>query len=213
MRINPFLVPISLITALLGTVFVGQVAGVWATSGRTEIDPQTMTAADIKGWMTLQQVVDGLQISQSELYAVGNIPADVSPETALKDLEDIVSVTTLRDALTNRDIESAPAPTESSNITASQAEPAITLTAPRSEIHVTPTPLPAGEIFPADQIKGKMSLREVSDQCVVTIDQLIAGLHLPTNTDPDTLIKDLISQGKIDEVTAVQEVVVTLQAK
>jgi hypothetical protein len=214
MRINPFLVPIILITALLGTVFVAQAAGVWTTSGRTEIDPATMTAADIKGWMTLQQVMDGLQISQSELYAVGNIPVDISPETALKDLEDIVSVTTLRDALAADQSDTpVPAPTESSNDTASQAAPVATPTTVKSETHATPTPLPAGEILPADQIKGKLSLREVSDQCAVPIDQVLAGLNLPADTNPDTLIKDLISQGKLAEVTAVQQVVATLQAK
>lgn len=213
MRINPYLVPIILITALLGTVFVAQAAGIWTTSGRTEIDPATMTAADIKGWMTLQQVIDGLQISQSELYAAGNIPADVSPATALKDLEDIVSVTTLRDALAadQRD-PPAPAPTESSS-DASQAAPTATPTLAKSETHATPTPLPAGEILPADQIKGKMSLREVSDQCAVPIDQILVGLDLPADTHPDTLIKDLITQGKLAEVTVVQQVAATLQAK
>jgi hypothetical protein len=199
MRVNPFLMPIVLIAALLGTVFVAQAAGQWSTSGRIAIDPATMTAADLKGWMTLQNVMEGLQISQSELYALGNIPADIAPTTALKDLEDVVSVTTLRDALTAR-LGTAPAPA-----------PTAAPTAAKIEAHATPTPLPDGELLPADQIKGKMSLREVSAQCAVPIDKLIAGLNLPADTNPDTLIKDLVSQGKVDEVTAVQQVVTTLQ--
>jgi hypothetical protein len=216
MRINPILVPVILITALLGTVLVSQAAGMWTTSGRTEIDPTTMTAADIKGWMTLQQVMDGLQISQSGLYVVGNIPADISPDTTLKDLEDIVSVTTLRDMLTvplGAGPESASTETESSIEAVTQTEPTATSTSAKSETHATLTPLPTGEILPADQFKGKMSLREVSVQCAVPIDQMILGLNIPADTNPDTLIKDLISQGKINEVTAVQQAIATLQAR
>ena len=49
-----------------------------------------------------------------------------------------------------------------------------------------PTPLPEGQILPADQIKGRMTLREVSDQCAVDLDALLAALNLPQDTDPDT---------------------------
>lgn len=102
MRVNPFLVPIIVIAALLGSSLIAQAGGFWSTSGRTAIDPATMTAADIKGWMTLQQVMDGLKISKEQLYTAGNIPLDVPAATALKDLESLVpdfSVSGLRGAL------------------------------------------------------------------------------------------------------------------
>ncbi len=102
MRVSRFLMPLIVIVALLGTALIAQAAGLWSTSGRASTDLQSMTAADIKGWMTLQQVMDGLQISKEELYAAGNIPLDVPTSTALKDLEPIVqdfSVTALRDAV------------------------------------------------------------------------------------------------------------------
>ncbi len=102
MRVNRFLMPVIVIAALLGTTLIAQAAGFWSTSGRDSTDLVNMSAADIKGWMTLQQVMDGLQLSQDELYAAGNIPLDVPASTALKDLEPLVpdfSVAALREAL------------------------------------------------------------------------------------------------------------------
>lgn len=103
MRVNPFLIPIILIVALLSTVFVAQRVGVWSVTGRTEVTEQQLAPADIKGWMTLQQVIDGTGLSQAELYQIAGIPADVPASTALKDVEGIVAgfeISTLRDALT-----------------------------------------------------------------------------------------------------------------
>ena len=88
-----------------------------------------------------------------------------------------------------------------------------TPSADKTATHPTPTPLPAGQILAADQIKGKMTLKEVSDQCAVPLVQLMADLKFASNTDPNTAIKDLISQGKLTEVTDVQKAVAALQAK
>ncbi len=74
-----------------------------------------------------------------------------------------------------------------------------------------PTPLPPGQVLPADQIKGRMTLREVSEQCAVPLDQLLAALNLPSDTDPNVAIKDLISQGTLSDVTVVKDAVAKLQ--
>jgi len=225
MRVNRFLMPIIAIVTLLGTTLIAQAAGFWSTSGRDSTDLQNMTAADIKGWMTLQQVIDGMQISKEELYAVGGIPLDVPTETALKDLEGIVpdfEISTLRDKLAApaNPIEPVPQPTATSVPTpiATPIAPA-THTQPITGTHsgdgtgTSPTPLPPGEVLPADQIKGRLTLREVSDQCAVPLDQLLTALNLPSNADPNMAIKDLIAQGALSEVTAVKDAVAKLQAK
>ncbi len=210
MRINPFLMPILLILALLGTVFTAQALGTWSVSGRDAIDVSKMTAADLKGWMTLEQVIDSLKISQGELYALGNIPADTPTSTALKELEQIVEVSTLRDILSARlslsSHETNAAPTQAIETTA----PVPTASPEKTALHATPTPLPSGQVLSADQIKGKMTLREVSQQCAVPLDKLIAGLKL-NDANADTAIKDLVAQGKIAEVTAVQNAVGEMQ--
>ncbi|MGE5139181.1 MAG: hypothetical protein ACM3JD_06965 [Rudaea sp.] len=230
MPVNRFLGPVLALVVLLGTVLGAQLTGLWSTSGKTTVTAGELKAADIKGWMTLQQVIDGLPISQAELYAIGKIPADVPSETALKDLEPLAtdfSVTALRDALTAREavaLSSAPLVSPVSAVSSAPPETAAavveirpTATAAPVEVKpllhgdVTPTPFASGEVLAADQIKGKMTLREVSVQCGVPLDGLLTALGLPGETNPETLLKDLVQQGKIAEVTAVQNAVAGLQ--
>ena len=55
--------------------------------------------AEVKGWMTIQAVLDAYHVEQSALYAEFSIPASVPPSTALKELEELApgfSVTALR---------------------------------------------------------------------------------------------------------------------
>ncbi len=229
LKLNPFVMPILAIAVLFGTIFTAQAMGVWSTSGREAINPETMTAADLKGWMTLQDVMDGLDISQSDLYAAGKIPLDVPTSTALNKLESLVpgfSVTGLRDALSGK-AAAVPATTKSETaasagsaatpapVVAATPTPAATSAARGTDggTGTGPTPLPSGQILPANQIKGSMTLRSVSQQCAVPLNQLLAQLKLPADVNPDTSVKELVSQGKIAEVTVVQKVVAGLQAK
>ncbi len=234
MRVNRFLMPGLLVAALLGTSLVAQAAGLWSTSGRDAVDVTHMTPADIKGWMTLQQVIDGVGVSQAELYALGGIPADVPASTALKDMEALVpdfSVETLREKLTawaagpaEAGGATAPVGTLATPTTAPTPAPAATALAEptATPTHVAgsgdgtgtgPTPLPPGQILPADQIKGKMTLQQVSEQCAVPLEALLKELGLPAATNADTAIKDLVSQGALSEVIQVQTTVAKLQAK
>ena len=224
MRVNRFLMPLIVIVTLLGTTLIAQAAGFWSTSGRDSTDLQNMTAADIKGWMTLQQVIDGMQISKEELYAVGGIPLDVPTETALKDLEGVVpdfEISTLREQLAApansigplAPIEPTPQPTATPlpESTPVHTQPITGTQHSGDGTGLGPTPLPPGQILPADQIKGRMTLRDVSSQCAVPLDQLLAALNLPPDTDPNVAIKDLISQGKLSEVTVVKDAAAQLQ--
>ena len=223
MRIHPFFMPILLIVGLLGTTFTAQALGFWTTSGRDAVDVTKLTPADLKGWMTLQQVIDGLPISQTVLYQVGGIPSDTLPSTALKDMEAVVSVTTLREKLTayfggtttsSASVQAVATPTSvATPKPTGVAGATATAKAVTGETHTTPTPTPSGQVLPADQIKGKNTLKEVSQQCQVPMDKFLAGLKLDPKTDPNTAIKDLISAGKLTEVTEVQKVVATLQGK
>jgi len=217
MRVNPFLMPIILIVAMLGTVFAAQAMGQWTTSGRAAINLEKMTPADLKGWMTLQQVVDGLQMPKEQVYAAGKIPADTPLSTPLKDLEKLIpgfETSVLRDALTKQlggTTTTAPAAVTPAP---AMATPVATATHTAGTGTGTgPTPMPAGQILPASQIKGSMTLKAVSEQCAVPLDKILQGLKLPTNTSPDTALRELVSSGKITEVTDVQKVVEALQAK
>ena len=221
MRVNPFLMPIILIVAMLGTVFTAQAMGQWTTSGRAAVNLEKLSPADLKGWMTLQQVIDGLQMPKEKVYAAGNIPADIPTEKALKDLEALIpgfSTTTFRDAIAKQLGTTTTAPAA---MTTPMATPAPAMATPvATATHTTgtgtgtgPTPMPAGQILPASQIKGSMTLKAVSEQCAVPLDKILQGLKLPANTSPDTALRELVSSGKITEVTDVQKVVEALQAK
>ena len=91
-----------------GTIQIAQLAGLWSVSGKltTEGAPVQLSGADpaeVKGWMTIQAVLDAYHVDQAALYAQFHIPSETPVSTALKDLEAIApdfSVTALRDWLT-----------------------------------------------------------------------------------------------------------------
>lgn len=87
-----------------GTIQIAQQAGLWSVSGKytPEGKPVQLTGADpaeVKGWMTIQAVLDAYHVDKNALYVEFAIPADVPPSAALKELEEVApdfSVTALR---------------------------------------------------------------------------------------------------------------------
>jgi hypothetical protein len=243
MRINPLVVPLAVIVALLGTVAAAQAAGLWTVTGRLAVEPGKLVPADLKGWMTLQQVIDGVGISQAELYGVGGLPPEVPPSTALKDLEELVpgfEVSLLREALeawaagrsVTSDAAAAPPAAEPADLTpvvtvgtpsapAGAPEEASAVSAPATHTvqgqgvgdgqGTGPTPLPPGQSLPGNEVRGRMSLGEVSSQCAVSLADLLASLGLPPDTDPGLLVKDLVAQGQIESIDTVRAAVTGLQ--
>jgi hypothetical protein len=90
-RVNKWLLPTLALALLLGTVGAAQAAGWWLVSGREMVDLDHLAGgADVKGWMTLQQVADGSGIATATLYTRLGLSADILPETPRKDLEGVV---------------------------------------------------------------------------------------------------------------------------
>lgn len=228
MRVNPLFVPLLFVFVLFGSVFGSQQLGLWSVTGRTAVNVANMTAADLKGWMTLTDVMTGIKISKPELYDLMKIPADVPETAALKDLEKIVpgfETSTLRDALTARGA-AAPALIAPTAVAPTPVAPAIqatvriTGTGALSATHATddgtrptPTALPPGVTLTVDQIKGSMTLRQVSEQTGVPLGAILEALKLPADAGVDTALKDLISAGKLTEVTQVRDAVTRLLGK
>lgn len=114
MRVKPLFVPAIVIITLMGTILIAQFAGAWIVTGRSTIQLESLAPADIKGWMSLQQVIDGVKIPKDELYALVGIPVDIPTTTALKDLEKLIpgfETSMVRDALAAR--VATPQPTAS----------------------------------------------------------------------------------------------------
>jgi ferredoxin len=158
MRVNPLLVPGLFLGVLVGAILIAQLSGAWIVSGRTTIDTENLAVADIKGWMTLQQVIDGVHITREELYALVSIPADMPTTTALKDLEALVpgfETSTLRDALTAKLNSTKATPDAASHLPAQPlAQPSTQPSGqpsvqPTAHLTLTPTPRPSATPLPA----------------------------------------------------------------
>lgn len=96
MVIRRLLVPLIAIALLLGSVPVGQALGVWQTTGKALTTLPAATTEDIKGSSTLSQVSATFGIPREELYTLLGLPADISPETKLKELESYNEVSAVR---------------------------------------------------------------------------------------------------------------------
>ena len=228
--VNKFLMPILVLAALLGSYVVAQATGFWVVSGKAMIDVENLTSsADIRGWMTLEQVSQGFGIPQAVLYAALGIPADIPASSALKDLEGIVAgfeVTAVREAVDAYLSGGAIPPAQAPAAAPVQATPTPTpLPTPQPTVHLPqgtgegegtgtgPTPLPPGQILPGSEIKGRHTFQQIVDQCQVDLADLMVALALPADTDPNLAMKDLVEQGIISEIQLVRDAVTALQNK
>lgn len=109
-HVNQYLYAALILVLFLGTIQGAKLAGVWSTSGRVTAggEPVQITGADpaeVKGWMTIEDVITAYRVPREELYARFKLPADLPVETQLKAIEPIVpdfSVTDLRAWLATR---------------------------------------------------------------------------------------------------------------
>jgi hypothetical protein len=238
-RVNRYLVPVFVVVALLGSVWVAKAAGLWQTSGRGQIlldadghpDP-----AGIKGWMTLADLSETYGVPLDALYVMLGAESSVPPEAAMKELEKLVpgmEVWAVREGVAAY-LAGTWTPDmgrfDALGIGPVEMEP----TSPPEPTLVPqpgPTPLPMDEHIPQGQgegtgsgftlpqdgsrlaggeVKGRMTLQEVVDYCQVPLDYLLAELGLPDDVDLQLRMRDLASQMGI-EVQAVRDVVTRYQ--
>ena len=87
---------IALVLLLFFGVIQGfQRAGVWTTSSKVTATGEKVVAtgkdpAEIKGWMTLGEVLTAYNVARPEFDAQFKTPADLPETTALKDIEKAV---------------------------------------------------------------------------------------------------------------------------
>lgn len=240
MRVNKWFVPVLAVALLLGTVGVAQATGWWIVSGKSMVDVQNMTSsADIKGWMSFQQIADGFGLDTATLYAELGLPADLPPATALKEMEAIVpgfEVSTVREAI---DAYLSEDGTAADAAEREFAQPESAATAPPTvppTVPPTPTPAPSpvaaahvpvgdgsgtgdgsgsGPAAPtsAVEIKGRHTLRQIADATGISLDDLLAALELPADTDPNVEVRSLVEGGAIAEVETIRTAVTTLMGK
>lgn len=239
MRVNKYLMPAVALVVLLGTVAIAQATDNFVTSGKGMVDLANLAPEDIKGWMTWQDISEGFAIPLEDLYALLNVPADIPPSTAIKDMETLLEgfeTSDVREALAAylgvpSTAEGEAAPPSSAEQATAIPTPISTSAAPTvapqpTQIHAPqsdgsgepagdgtgPTPVPSGQVLAASEIKGRHTLAEIAQQCAVPLDQLYAALNLPADFDSNTQVSSLTSLGLVAEVQTVRDAVATLQA-
>lgn len=183
-----YLVPtLAVMVIVLAVVFANN-TGYWLTSGKQIVDQKAaagfLTAEDIRGWMTLQQVAEHFGMPVDYLYAgLGLDLATFPVTTELRQLEEQVALETedVRE-IARRFLEV-------------------------SEEHVQ-TQLSADSAV--DEIKGRMTLREIATAFKLPLDQLIVAAGLPADVDTKIALKDLKEIYPEFEVSQVRDGVAAL---
>jgi hypothetical protein len=204
-----WLMPALSLVLFFGAIGVAQAAGWWVTGGREVVADGTMTSADLKGWMTIEEAADGLGVSADGLVALVGAPdgSGVGADTAFKDLEALVpgfDLTTYRERveayLDGADVGVGAVPTDS----AAPVATAPVTTTPTATTDVptgtpsgsgtgtptgTPTSTPTGT--PEGGIRGSMTLSEAAESGGVAVADLLAQAGLPADLDPGTVLRDI----------------------
>jgi hypothetical protein len=216
-RASRWIMPAIVIVVLLGGVQVARGLGYWQTSGQELVDLSNLTAADIKGWMSLEEVAGGTTIPLPKLLEILGLPAETLGTTAFKDLEGTVDVTTAREKIGAYLGETAPggggapaSPTSTPAPAATEAAGTLPAATPKSE--ATRTPAPAGQLDPS-AIKGTMTLKEVSEGTGIPLDKLLAEAKLPADIAPTTTVKELVGSVPGFEVQALRDAAAKLLGK
>ena len=115
MQLKPVIFGIFVVAVFLGSIFIAQGTGFWATTGKGSSGGEGSLApgasvAEIKGWMTLGEVAEAYQIPPLEILNAFQLPADTPLTTPIKELESSTfSPTELRTWIQAR-LDSAAAP-------------------------------------------------------------------------------------------------------
>jgi len=102
---------ILILSILLGGIGLAQSAGIWSVSGKVTSDGSKIAVTgkdvnEIKGWMTLEEVINGYGLDQEEIYQTFNLSTDLAVSTALKDIaaqtDEALSPTIIREFITEK---------------------------------------------------------------------------------------------------------------
>ncbi len=108
--VHPLVYAVLVLAVFLGIIQAARMTPSWSTSAKVNASGQKITAtganpAEIKGWMKISEILPAYGLTQEEFYSRFKIPAEVSVDSQLKDLEKVTpyfSVTALRNWLMDR---------------------------------------------------------------------------------------------------------------
>ena len=106
-KVNIFVYMVIGLFLFIGSCQAAHLAGWWNTSGKVSVTGETITAtganpAEIRGFMTIQEVLTAYKVTWEEFSQKFNLPVDTALSSPLNTLEKVsadFSVTKLRDWL------------------------------------------------------------------------------------------------------------------
>ncbi len=165
---------IAAIAIFFGVVFATKAAGIWQSrpSDMEEITHYggALDPANIRGFMSMDEIAQSYGVSASDLIARVELPADTDRSTAVKDIMKPLDreVEEIREAVAEMTGVPSPAVGEAG--------------------------APSGAAQSGDQpaIKGTMTLEEICEAAGVSAGDLPAALELPEDTPLDKPVKDIM---------------------
>jgi hypothetical protein len=214
MRVSKWIMPIVAVVVLFGSYAVTNATSLWVSSGRVLLDHgDRISPADIKGWMTLGEVADGLGLPLETVVTLAGVPVGttVSGTTALNALEASApgfDVETLRDrAQAYLDQPAGVTPPSATNGPTALPTPGITPTS--SETSASHTASGSGSA--SSGITGQMTLAQVAAQAGVPLPELISAAGLPADVAIDAPLRDVRDRVPGFEVASVRAAVDALR--
>jgi len=216
MKVNRLLVPLIVVVCLLGSVGAGLIFGWWQVTAQPLRAIDGSDTSNIRGSSSLEEVSLAFGITQQDLYALLELPADTPFSTQLKELEDIIEVSEVRARVDAFLAQPTAAPgTGAATLapTATLPPTAVPAASPTAKRCSATSEAASEHAEPSCEIKGSMSLQQVADGCGVTLEALYAGLGLPGETPATALLRELAASVEGFEVSTVKTVVADLQAQ
>ncbi len=207
---------LALITGLL---VLSTQLGWFVTSGKVDGTGNRITltssssGADLKGWMTIQQVLDAFGVSKQEFYGAFGLPSDLAtdeklgplgesvPGFALEDVRTWLDVrSTLPTAVTPEVVATAVASTSTSVGNSASSAPSATHTPSGTPSSTgTPTEEPArdgtGSGSTTFRVRGSTSLDELVAATNVSRATLLTLFGIPESADGAIALEDLAANG------------------
>lgn len=195
-RSLPVLIYVGGSIALIISLIAGSMQLGWFnSSGR--IDAKTGKAieltsssvgADIKGWMTLDQVVQGFGLDRAELYAVFGIPSTVDASSSLGELSEAglgIEIPALRAWIDAR----------ASGVTLDEPPAVVGATEePGSGEASAAEPAGEGAVGAAGiEVRGRTTIAEILDATHVSKETFYARYSIPSDVSTDTKLGEVSS--------------------
>lgn len=87
--VKPFYVIVLVMAVFFGSIFAFQAAGYYELKPERPTAGETISLEEVKGYMSIEEAAEGVNLDIKEFYAKFSIPENVPPETKMKEIKNI----------------------------------------------------------------------------------------------------------------------------